>query len=217
LIRRILVCSESDLKGELRPTIVGREGIEIYKAERFQDARLLASTLDARAILVDRDIPKAKDLVKAFRMDEATRQRSLAVIARGPSQPVEQELLRSGANALFRLPPDEGWDERLSRLLSVPPRQDARLMVRIALEAQPETSGAILDLSTGGMRLATQEPLRVKEEIGFRFRLPDATTVAGRGRIARQAGPAEFGVEFVALEPDFRQAIQQFVRSARLG
>ena len=214
---RILVCSKADLRPELQGTIVGRQGIEVYRAERFQDARLLASTLGPRAILVDRDLPDAKDFVRSLRQDPATRPRSIAVVARGASQPGESDLLDSGANALFRLPPDEGWDDRLSRLLTVAPRHDARLMVRLAVQTEPETAGAIVNLSAGGMRLATSHPLRVQEPIGFSFRLPDATTISGRGRVVRKAAQSEFGVEFLDLDVAGREAIGMFLRSARLA
>ena len=214
---RILVCSKADLRGELKATIVGRQGIEVYRAERFQDARLLASTLGPRAILVDRDLPDSKEFVRSLRQDPATRPRSIAVVARGDVLPDERELLDSGANAVFRLPPDQGWDERLSRLLTVAPRHDARLMVRIAVQTEPETAGAIVNLSAGGMRLATSEPLRIQDPIGFTFRLPDSTTVSGRGRVVRKAAPTEFGVEFLDLDVAGREAIGLFLRSARLA
>jgi len=214
---RILVCSEFDLRRELLATIIGRQAIELYRAERFQDTRLLTATLDPRLIFIDRDLPKAREFIERLRQDPATRQRSLAVLARGAFEPIELELVETGANGIFRLPPDAGWDERISRLLAVPVRHDARLMVRLAVATEPETAGAVLNLSSGGMRLATQNELHVHDEIGFSFRLPDGSAVAGRGRIVREAAPTEYGVEFVDLDPNGREAIRQFQRSARLG
>lgn len=213
---RVLVCSEDDLRPELAGTIVGRQGIEVYRAQRLQDVRLLASTLGPQVILVDRDFPEARGFIEALRKEPATQNRSLAVLARGEMDPSEMDLLEAGANAILRLPPDDGWNERLSRLLSVPARHQARLVVRIAVDTEPECAGAILNLSVGGMLLATHKSLRVNDELGFRFRLPDGTTVTGRGRVAREAAPTGFGVEFVSVDEAGREAIGQFLRSSRL-
>ena len=48
----------------------------------------------------------------------------------------------------------------------------------------------------------------------FRFKLPDGSGVAGRGRAVRQAAPNQYGVEFVKLEHEGKDAIGDYVRSA---
>jgi len=214
---RILICSESDLRPHLAPTVIGRQRIELFRADSLPAVRLLSSTLDPRAILVDHDLPAVRAFVEALRRDPATRQRSLAVLVRGAVKDVEQELLKVGANAVLRLPPDAGWDERLSRLLTVPARYDARLPLQLDVDTQPESAGAIVNLSGGGMLLATRQALHLTDEISFRFKLPDGTTVAGRGRIARVAAPVGYGMQFVNLPEASREAIGQFLRSARMG
>ena len=212
---RVLVCSERDLRPDLAGTLIGRQGIEVYRAESFEDARLLCTTLGTRVVLVDRDLPKAGSLIRRLRQDPATRQRSIAILARGDMQEVEFELLSAGANAIFRLPPDSGWDERLQRLLSVPVRHNARLTVRIEVDTQPECAAAILNLSSGGMLLATHHKLHVNDELGFRFRVPYGSNVEGRARVAREAPPTGYGVEF--LDVNNRDAIGEYLRSARVG
>lgn len=212
---RVLVCSERDLRPDLGGTLIGRQRIEVYCAERYADARLLCTTLGARVVFVDRELPGAAAFIQRLREDAATRPRSIVVLAKGEMQHVELELLSAGANAIFRLPPDAGWDERLQRLLAVPARHDARLVVRIDVATQPECAGAILNLSASGMLLATHHKLRVSDELGFRFRVPDGTTVEGRGRVAREAPPTGYGVEFLSVSD--RDAIGEYLRSARVG
>ena len=213
---RVLICSEVDLRPLLAPTLVGRQGIEVFRAQRFEDVRLLSATLGPQAILIDRDLPKVRELIERLRQEPSTRDRSLAVLAIGELQPVEIELLEAGANGIFRLPPDPGWNDRLSRLLKVPVRQQARLLVRISAETQPESAAAILNLSAGGMLLATPLPLKVNDEVAFRFKLPDGTTVQGAGRVAREATNTGFGVEFASLDEPSREAIRHFLRASRL-
>jgi CheY-like chemotaxis protein len=213
---RVVICSEVDLRPLLAATLIGRQGIEVFRAQRFDDVRLLAATLGPQAILVDRDFPKVLAFIERLREEPATRERSLAVLAVGDMQSVELELLEAGANAILRLPPDAGWNERLSRLLQVPVRQQARLLVRIAAATEPESAAAILNLSAGGMLLATPLALHVSDEVSFRFRLPDGTTIAGVGRVAREATNTGYGVEFGSLDEPSREAIGRFLRAARL-
>jgi CheY-like chemotaxis protein len=217
MMLRILICSESDLRPLLASTVIGRQKIELYRADGLRAVRLLSATLDPRAILVDRDLPAVRGFVEAIREDPATRQRSLAVLARGAVKDVERELLEAGANVVLRLPPDPGWDERLSRLLTVPARYEARLPVRLDVDTQPESAGAVVNISGGGMLLATRQALRLNDEVSFRVKLPDGTTVAGRGRVARVAEKVGYGMEFVSLPDAGRAAIDQFLRSARMA
>jgi len=212
---RILVCSGRDLRPELRGTLIGRLGIEVYRAERFEDARLLCKTLGAQVILVDGELPAAGDLVRRLREDAATRPRSIAVLARDGVATQESEFLSAGANAIFRLPPGAGFDERLQKLLSVPARHGARLVVRIEVETQPECVAAMLNLSAGGMLLVTGHKLRVNDELDFRFRVPFGASVEGRARVAREAPPTGYGVEFLSVSD--QNAIGEYLRSARLG
>jgi len=211
---RILVCSERDLRPELRGTLIGRLGIEVYRAQRFEDARLLCKTLGAQVVFVDSELPSAGDFIRRLRQDPATRSRSIAVLARGGAAARDAELLFAGANAVFSLPPDGSFDERLQKLMNVPARLGSRLVVRIEVDTQPECAAAMLNLSTGGMLLATGHRLRVNDELGFRFRVPFGADVEGRARVAREAPPTGYGVEFLSVSD--RNAIGEYLRSARM-
>lgn len=216
----MLICSESDLSGELRSTLIGRGGVDRFTARTLAEVRVLASALLPGAILVDRDLPGAKELVEALREEKVTRHRSVAILARGDLQPAEVEMLDAGANGILRLPPGPDWDERLSRLLDVPTRGEARIPVGFEVVAdggEEAGAGEAVNLSAGGMLLASQKPLGLHQELGFGFLLPDGTRVTGRGRVVREAGPKQYGVEFVSLDGESGAAIRAFVRSARLG
>lgn len=213
---RALVCSEHDLRPELSETLIGREGIEVYRVRTLADARLVSTSLGVQVILVDRDLPAATDFIRQLRQEPATRDRSIAVLARGESAGSQQEMREAGANAILRLPPDEDWDRRFSKLLTVPVRQDARVVARIDVATASEIPAAILNLSPGGMLVFTRQNLRVGDELSFRFALPGKRNVVGRGRVARETPPTSFGVEFVALEGDGKDAVLDFLRAARM-
>jgi len=213
---RVLICSRRDLRPELAETLIGRQGIEVYRVEKMADARLVGPSLGVQVILVDREFPDAAAFIRQLRKEPATRDRSIAVLSRRPPQDSGQELLAAGANAVLRLPPDATWDERFSKLLTVPVRQQARLPVHIKLPTELASEAAVLNLSPGGMLVFTHHPLKVGDEFKFRLPVSEGTIVIGRGRVTRDARPAGFGVEFVELEGDGKEAVMNFLRSARL-
>ncbi len=213
----VLICSKKDLLNELAPTLLGRDGIDRFRAARLEDARLLAKTTRPSLVLLDRDLPKVRDFLEAFREEPATRNGSIAILAHGDFEPSELELLELGANAILRLPPDFGWDDRLSKLLKVPLRQESRLPIQMTVHTEAEGQASVthaLNLSVNGMLVESTSPLTLFQEMSFRFKLPDGSKVAGRGRAVRQAAPNQYGVEFVKLESESKDAIGDYVRSA---
>ena len=210
---RALVCSEHDLRPELSATLIGRECIEVYRVRTLADARLVSTSLGVQVILVDRDLPAASDFIRQLRHEPATRDRSIALLARGEAQAMDQEMREAGANAILRLPPDADWDRRFSKLLSVPVRQNARMVARIDVATASEIPAAIINLSAGGMLMFARQNLRVGDELNFRFTLPGKRNVVGRGRVARETPPTNFGGEFVTLEGDGKEAVLDFLRA----
>jgi CheY-like chemotaxis protein len=212
----VLLCSHKDILKELGGTLLARAGIDRFKATQLEDAKLLARTTRPALILLDRDMHDVREFLEALREEPATRTRSIAILARGELEPSELELLELGANAILRLPPDDGWDDRVSRLLQVPQRHDARLQVLLAVsvDAPDVVITQALNLSATGMLVESRTPLQMYQAVSFRFRLPDGARVSGSARVVRQATSTQYGLEFVRLDEDGKEAIQQYVRSA---
>src|SRR2546427_8290317 len=125
----VLICSQKDLQPELGHTVLWRTGIERHLAKRLEDALTMAVAARPDIAVVDRDLPRADELVVALREDPSTRRMSIAIVARGDLDPAELALLGAGANAILRLPPGPDFDERLVRLLDVAARREAHLRV----------------------------------------------------------------------------------------
>jgi hypothetical protein len=148
---------------------------------------------------------------------------SIVVIARGELDPIEVELLEAGANAILRLPVTPDWDERLERLMEVPVRRETRLPVTFEVEARSgsgvETATATaLNVSTSGMLIDSAFPLHMGDDVDFRFELPGLEgVVSGCGRVVRQAGRTQFGVEFYGLEGEGRELIAAWVAASSSG
>jgi DNA-binding response OmpR family regulator len=217
MLLRVLVLSPLDLAPQLKGTFIGRHGIDAFRADGMAQIRLLASTLGPQLILVDGDLPDVRDLLQALRAEPTTRERSIVVLNRLGRRDSESDFLNAGANAVVRWPPDSEWDARLSRLMAVPTRLQTRIPVQLSVETEPDCTGAIDNLSVGGMLLRTRNRIPLEAPIGFRFWLADGTQVQGRGRVAREARGVGYGVEFTELADDQRDAINQYLRSSRLG
>lgn len=216
-----LICSPTDLEEELHDTLLFRDGFERHVARRADDALMLAVAARPALVIIDSDLMEAAQLVQALRDDEATRQSSIVVIARGDFDPDEIELLEAGANAILRLPPSEEWTARLQRLVDVPIRKETRLLVDLRVEALSSRSpapapapGEAVNLSIRGMLLETHAPLSAGDDVDLAFSLSDGqASVRTGGRVVRLAGASRFGVEFTDLAGDAPPRIARFLET----
>jgi CheY-like chemotaxis protein len=205
------------LPEEIEGTVLSRQGVERYSAQGLEEAQMMALAAPPELVLIDRDLPRAEELILRLRAEDLTRDVSLAVFARGEFEPSEVALLEAGANALLRLPVDPEWDQRLIRLMSVPLRRDARIPVHLRLSDPLRGSaaaiGLALNLSLHGMLIQAQSPIGLNERLGFAFRLrqEDREKISGQGRVVRQAAALQYGVEFERLDHAGAAKIQHFV------
>ncbi|HEU5319771.1 MAG TPA: hypothetical protein VFX28_03145, partial [Methylomirabilota bacterium] len=165
-----LICAQVDLASDLEGTALWREGLDRLTAATPEQARAMAAAARPELVLIDRDLPRAAALVATLRQDAATRRASIAVIARGDFEASELELLEAGANAVLRLPAGPDWDERLTRLITVPLRRDARFPVHFRVQALLPGSDTLpataLNVSRSGLLLeARLGALAVGEEL----------------------------------------------------
>lgn len=213
----VLICAADPLTDELHGTLLWRQEIERHVATHYAHALTIAVAARPDLVVVDRDLPAAERLVRSLRSDPTTRAVSIAVMARGPHDDSELRLLEAGANAVLRLPAGPEWDERLAPLLSVAPRQTARLPVRLEFEGQggltvESFAASVLNLSESGMLIETMAPLAVGTDVDFRFRLSGGEEpVCGYGAVVREAGAKRYGVRFYGLEGDGRERVRAFV------
>lgn len=218
-----LICSQAELGADLGHTLLWRRDVERHVATRLEDARMMAVAARPAIIIIDREFPRVEKLLTQLREDPSTRALSIVIVARGDFDPSEVELLEAGANAILRLPAGSDWDERLMKLIRVPVRKDVRFSVMFAVDAMPGHGGPgipalALNLSANGMLLESNLALGIGEEVGLSFHVPGgAKTIAGTGRVVRQASPTQFGVEFRQLEGAGRDEIRRLVETLGHG
>jgi CheY-like chemotaxis protein len=213
----VLICSAAELQHELAGTLLWRQDVERRLATEADEAQRIAEAGRPDLVVVDRDLPGVEQLVTALRRSAVTRRVSIVIMARDDFDPVEAALVACGANAVLRLPPGPEWDERLTRLMSVPARKDVRLTVQFDVEARPgqgvtSALATALNLSLTGMLLECSFALQIGDDLDFRFELPGTDEpIVGCGRVARRAGSSRYGIEFYGIEGDGADIVRWFV------
>jgi len=116
------------------------------------------------------------------------------------------------------------WDSRLQELLSVPPRLEARIPVRLQawytgfISGKEVIEGATVNLSVRGALLETTDPLEVGSKLDMTFRLPGSDAeIKVVGQVAREAASSHdrprSAVKFLVLRDDARQRLREFVEA----
>ncbi len=215
-----LILSRDSLEQELGQTVLWRRNTERRLARNLEEARRHVAAQRPDIIVVDQSFPDAAAAVAELRQDARTRSVSMVALARGDFDSSEIELIQAGVNAILRLPPDPDWDDRLARLIHVPPRRAVRLPVHLLVQESYDAPGQMvpvvaLNLSVNGMLVESTQPLALGEDVQFTFHLPDSSeAVAGTGTVVRQAdGSNQFGIELTHVQGDGRVRIKNFVES----
>ena len=212
----VLVCSETELDGELGQTLIWREDISRRVTRSAAEARQAVAQAKPDLVVVDRDLAGTEGLIDELRKGATTRHTSIVVLARGDFGPSEAAQLEAGANAVLRLPPGPDWDDLLTRLMPVPVRKEVRFPVELEVETSLggilTTAAVARNLSLNGMLIECGETLELGTDVDLRFVIPEVEAhVFGSGRIVRRAGGNLFGVEFHALEGEGGDAVRHYL------
>ncbi len=213
-----LILSEAALEQELGQTVLWGRNTERRLARTLDEVHRHVAAQRPDIIVVDQSFPQAAAAVAELRRHGRTR--SMVALARGDFNSSEIELIQAGVNAILRLPPDPEWDDRLARLMHVPPRRTVRLPVHLLIPATYESGEQMvpvvaLNLSVNGMLVESTQPLALGEDVHFGFHIPGSPeAVAGSGTVVRQAeGSIQFGIELTHVQGDGRVRIKNFVES----
>jgi diguanylate cyclase (GGDEF)-like protein/PAS domain S-box-containing protein len=137
---------------------------------------------------------------------------------------VGEALVKAGANAVLKAPVDPFlWDRRLDELLTVPPRREERIAVKLEdwsrfMREEERLEGAVVNLGARGVLLEAPRSFELGAKLGLSFFLPgDPREVRVVGQVSRQAGSDgglhRCGVEFLIYRGDARKRIAEFVEA----
>ncbi len=210
-----LICAADPLEGELGHTFLWRRDFVRHYAVELRQAQQTVVAERPVIVVIERDLPWAERLVTLLRRDAASRELPIVILARGAVRSSEADLLEAGADAVMRLPPGPSWDESFARLVGLPLRRQERLELQLRVDAQVADdliTASILNVSVYGMLIQSPVPLEIGREIEFSFRLSERSApLTGSGRVVREARPTQFGVEFLVIDPEDRDRIQQLI------
>ena len=220
----VLIVSPSDLTTELGRTILWKSGVERAFAGDPQTGFEAARSLSPRlVVLAAADVQEAVSFVRRLRQDPETRPTAIAVLSQSLED--EETLRQAGANVVLPGQVDPAlWDTRLEELLSVPPRLETRVPVRLQawstgfVPAKDAIEGVTVNLSVRGALLETAEHLQVGTKLDMSLRLPaNDGEVKVVGQVVREAGGGEgrlrSAVKFLVLRDDARRRIRSFVEA----
>jgi CheY-like chemotaxis protein len=202
---------------ELHGTLIWRQDVARYHADDWQDAFAAARHLPVDVLLVDAETAGALDLVRAIRGEPLTRHISVAVLARRSAEKAFTDAFDDGSIEVLRMPPGSDWDERLVRLLRVPPRRAVRQRVDFDVYARGERSAmriAARDVSVGGMLIECVQDFEIGEKLRVRFSLPHGVDpLVGTAWVVRKGHPRQWGLEFLYLDGTGLDELGRYVSS----
>jgi len=216
---RAVVVSMADIGRDLEGTVLFRQNVERHVAYEPAEVRRLADEGRVDVVVVDAAMPGASALVAALRQDPLTRSTAIVALGRAEFDFAHLALLEAGANAILPLPPGPDWDDRLTRLIHVPARREARFGVDLAIDGGLRSGqrfrGRALNLSVHGILLECRQPLDVGDDLRLVFAMPaEYGGVEGTGTVVRQHPPHRFGVEITSVDGDGRLRIKRYVESS---
>ena len=202
---------------ELHGTLVWRQDVARYHADDWQEAFGVARHLPVDVLLVDADTAGAMDLVRAIRGEPLTRHISIAVLARRSAEKAFKDAFADDSVEILSMPPGSDWDERLVRLLHVPPRRAVRQRVDFDVYARGERSAmriAARDVSVGGMLIECVQDFEIGEKLRVRFSLPQGVDpLVGTAWVVRKGLPRQWGLEFLYLDGTGLDELGRYVGS----
>jgi diguanylate cyclase (GGDEF)-like protein/PAS domain S-box-containing protein len=216
----VLIISATDLRGDLGRTVLWQDRVQHAFASDSRAGLEAAGDLEPSLIVVDAALPDSVRTVRELRDQTPTRRSAIAVLSRDPYLQDAPLFRAAGANVVLPTAPNPAvWDVRLSELLNVPQRREARIPVRVSpwsrsVEGGELVEGRALNISVKGLLLEAAGPLEVGRKLDVRFVLPGSDEEFHvLGEVVRQGDQARSGIQFLVLRGDARQAIEAFVEA----
>lgn len=236
-MKKILIADEFLPDIQEHRGILGRANFQIFTAGTAEEALGLHrdERMDLIMVALDMPVMGGDGLCSAIRQDESPRQgksdmqeksdKKVYISLVCPGRKPELRRCEScGADSSVTSP--EALMEKVARVLGVPERRDKRVLIKVTVNGRFKTEPFFCtsgDVSVSGILLETEKTLARGDAITCSFFLPDAGGAAppaenridAKGEVTRvvKAGDCcNYGVRFLNLPPESREAMEAFVK-----
>jgi DNA-binding response OmpR family regulator len=205
-------------------TLFARAGLRIFSAQTCDQALRIHREERVDVIVADLGSPEVGGdvLCRRIRSDEELQQVSVVLLCQGT--PEETQWAAScGADAVIEKPYyPEALLEKVSELLAIRSRRGYRVLIstEVLTAMKGETFySSSQNISVSGMLLETAKMLEIGTRLACSFTLPGSQKINVNGEIVRvvtfpTSGSQYYGVRFIGMEPEIRQAIEAYVGQA---
>ncbi len=199
-----------------------RADIRVSLAARNDDIAAFCRSERPDLIISQLDLP-GTDSVETFEtLRDGGLLKKTAVIMLHAGRPGEAALAQQcSADAVFRMPVTAAQLLKQAQfLLDIPLRESYRVLLSVKVEGKSNEKAFFCrseNISATGLLLESDRALEVRDKVECSFFLPGSRQLVVRGEIVRQVGAAAgkdanlYGVQFSALAPDVKAAIESFL------
>lgn len=221
--KTILLSEAADILAAIEASFLSRDRFLLIRSRRGDKILAMAEENDPSLIVLDLDLPGMSECHRNLRADPLLRETPVLLVS--SSDPPDD-----GADAeaiLFRPLSRPSFLERTCRLLGIAMRAAPRLPADLPVLYGPTPAklkpGRVADINTGGVYLWAGHLYPAGTEIYFSLTLAPGSELRGRGRVAWVNHPEwrkksslqpGMGIQFIDLEGDGAERLQEWVRAA---
>jgi len=197
-------------------------GASFYVAPTSEDGRDYVGRRKVEGIIVDLDVPGARELILFIR--QSTMNRSAVVFACLPTG--QDSLVAFVTGATFLLPHSLTPETVASRVSAVRDsmfrerrrffRYSVSLPVYLTSDGT-EQRAVMTSLSEGGMAVRTVKPVKYPATLDLAFELPSGERIAGKGSVAWANNEGMLGIQFQILRGQGQEVLQKWLQRCQLS
>jgi len=225
--RSILLVDDVELFLELEQTFFHREGFDLLMAVNAQEIMHLVLERKPDLVFLDLQIAGAKgdDICRWIKKDPELRMIPVIMLVESGDAGAELRCRQAGCDAIVHCPVKRTQLLSVARqLLDLHDRQQARIAKRVLVHFGPDpkrlSSHFTVNLSLGGMFLATDEVFPVGTPLALRVQIPGQHALSCQGQVAwlnharevkKPHLPTGMGISFRQLDDQHLSQVKRFL------
>jgi CheY-like chemotaxis protein len=223
--RRIIIANDVKLTLELESSFLQREGFAVHAAGNGREALEMARKVQPDLLLLEYDMPllSGVEVCAAVRADAAMERLPVLIVSDSDSSQARERCRKAGCTGFVSR--SEGADHLLKAVaeaLRVGVRKRERVPVKIQVQAGSHYmnfKGEAHDLSAGGLRFESPEPIDADLPVVVQFKLPGVKkSITSTVRVTR-CSPCDddrflIAARFDSIDAEARQQIERFLQDA---